>query len=136
MPTNLVVMQDDVLSFGSMLWISQDSRRQRKRLLHGTLRLKNFPTDKPIQNGLPTDKITRDAITTFCGPTQFSLRFFPCRNFHDEYFVIFFHEIWRMYTCIYLRFVGFYGLLYKARDILLVFRKQRSVFHAVNRDDR
>ncbi len=62
--------------------------------------------------------------------------FFPCKNFHDEYFVIFFHEILRMYTCIYLRFVGFYGLLYKAGDILLVFRKQRSVFHAVNRDDR
>ncbi len=39
-------------------------------------------------------------------------------------------------NALYLGFVDFYGLLFKTADILLVFRKQRSVFHAVNRDDR
>ncbi len=36
-----------------------------------------------------------------------------------------------LYTYIYLGFVGFYGLLFKPADILLLFGKQRSVFHAV-----
>ncbi len=52
------------------------------------------------------------------------------RNFHDEYFGIFFHEILPLYTYIYLGFVDFYGLLYKTADMFLVFRKQRPVFHA------
>ncbi len=34
-----------------------------KRLLHGTLRLRNSPAGEQIQNDLPMDEITRDTIT-------------------------------------------------------------------------
>ncbi len=34
-----------------------------KRQLHGTLRLRNYPTGEQIQNGRPTDEMTGDPIT-------------------------------------------------------------------------
>ncbi len=37
--------------------------------------LRNFPTCKLIQNGRQTDRITRDTITSWCGPALF------CRPF-------------------------------------------------------
>ncbi len=39
-----------------------------KRLLHGTLWLRNSPSGKPMQNGRPTDEIPRDPITPWCDP--------------------------------------------------------------------
>ncbi len=68
MPTNLVVMQDDVLSFEVHAVDITRQLKITKRLLHGTLRFRSFPTDKTIQNGLPKYDITRDAIATCCGP--------------------------------------------------------------------
>ncbi len=55
----------------------QDGRTKNwtmKRQLHATLRLKNSPTGEQIQNGRPTDEITRDPITPLCGPPLFC----PC----------------------------------------------------------
>ncbi len=60
-----------------------------KRLLNGTLCLKNSPTGEQIQNGRTTDEIPRDPITPWCGPPLFSpcfpfqkLLFWKFRNFH------------------------------------------------------
>ncbi len=63
-----------------------------KRLLHGTLRLRNSPTGEQIQNGRPKDEIPRDNNSLMWPTTVLSL-FFPCRNFCAENFVIFFYEI-------------------------------------------
>ncbi len=57
---------------------SQEDERNKnwtmKRLLHGTLRLRNSPTSEQIQNGRTTDEIQRDPITPWCGPPLFC----PC----------------------------------------------------------
>ncbi len=58
---------------------SQVNRRTKncamKRLLHGTLYLRNSPTGEQIQNGRPTDEISRDNITSWCGPALFCFSF-------------------------------------------------------------
>ncbi len=63
-----------------------------KRLLHGTLRLKNSPTDgwtyKSRNNSL-------------MWPTIVLSLFFPCRNFCAENFVIFFYEIKLLFTYLF-----------------------------------
>ncbi len=46
-----------------------------KRLLHGTLRLRNSPKGEQIQNGRLTDEIPWDTITPWCGLALF------CRSF-------------------------------------------------------
>ncbi len=46
-----------------------------KRLLHGTMRLRNSPTGEQLRNGWPTDEITRDTITPWCSPTLLWLSF-------------------------------------------------------------
>ncbi len=45
-----------------------------ERQLHGTLRLRNSPTCDQVQNGRPTDELTRDPITPWYGPPLFC----PC----------------------------------------------------------
>ncbi len=49
-----------------------------KRLLHGTLRLKNSPTGEQIQNGRPTDEITR---AHHCSVLVFLLQKLLCWKF-------------------------------------------------------
>ncbi len=39
------------------------SYRTMRRLLHGTLLLRNFPTSEQIQNGRRADEVPRDPIT-------------------------------------------------------------------------
>ncbi len=61
-----------------------------KRLLHGTLRLRDSPTGEQIRNGRPTDEKPNNSLMW---PTTVVSFFFPYRNFCAENFVIFFYEI-------------------------------------------
>ncbi len=55
-----------------------------KRLLHGTLRLRNSPTGEQIQNGRTMDEIPRDPITPWCG----SPLFYPCFSLTETSVII------------------------------------------------
>ncbi len=54
-----------------------------KRLLHGTLRLRNSPTSEQIQNGRTTDEIPRDPISPWCSPPPFCPCVLLCRKFRN-----------------------------------------------------
>ncbi len=70
---------------------------QSKRLLYGTLRLRNSPTCEQIQNGRSTDEIPRDPITPWCGPPQSC----PCFSFAETSVLKFFFR-WRNKAFVYL----------------------------------
>ncbi len=63
-----------------------------KRLLHGTMWLRNSPTGEQIQTGRTTDEIQRDPIAPYMAH-HCSVLVLPCRNFCAENFLIFFYEI-------------------------------------------
>ncbi len=58
-----------------------------KRLLYGTLRIRNSPTGEQIRNGRTTDEIQCDPITPCCGPPLFcpcfSLQKLMCWKFRN-----------------------------------------------------
>ncbi len=63
-----------------------------KRLLHGTLQLRNSPAGEQIQNGRTTDEISRDPRPPCCVHNCYVLAF------SLENFIIFLYEIKLLFT--------------------------------------